>query len=498
MVTCRVRITTFIIDPNHWSLLLPLFNHSFRTSFFPSRWKDTRVILLAKKDPICSPSVTRPISLIDCFQKICEKLFLSRFRSVLSRRGILPNCQSGFRERSRLQTRVLLFLDDVYMYMSNSAPVASIFIDFKSAFDQLWFLGCIGKLKRLGIPILFCNWIESWLVNRRCFIEINNKKSRWFEIEKGGPQGSVLTPTIFITYHSDLDISLPSSVNHLFADDLVGVISGQIGLKFSDQCLDLEKRCKNFLDHLEYYSLLSDQPINLDKSVAMFSARAIGNPKFNIYFNDSPHSMIKWVSDFRYLGYIISSKLGWGKLLKSFMIRVRQRVCLVRSFTLFGCSSPLLRKALFSSFVLPLFTWLYPIFPLLSKKQQDDLSHFYSTCLRRVLFCLHWNDVLFSFALDEKMLIDRCAIYWNKYLISLSDSIDGILLFEKANLTALRSWWLEKKFPISCLRQSKRFVVHQSILDKVISWLSSVPDRSSTPFYESDELLLLEDFAITF
>ena len=180
------------LDPCHWSFLLPLFNRSFREAFFPSNWKDTRVILLAKKESVCSPSSTRPISLVDCFQKICEKLFLSRFRSVLFQRGILPECQPGFRERFRLQTRVLLFLDDVYNLMSNSSPVASIFIDFKSAFDQLWFLGCVGKLKRLGIPISFCQWIESWLNNRRCFIEISNKKSKWFSIEKGGPQGSVL------------------------------------------------------------------------------------------------------------------------------------------------------------------------------------------------------------------------------------------------------------------------------------------------------------------
>ena len=90
------------IDQNHWSFLLPLFNHSFQTAFFPTNWKKSRMILLAKKDPICSSNSTRPISLIDCFQKVCEKLFLSRFQSILFRKGILPDYQSGFRERFRL------------------------------------------------------------------------------------------------------------------------------------------------------------------------------------------------------------------------------------------------------------------------------------------------------------------------------------------------------------------------------------------------------------
>jgi hypothetical protein len=36
--------------------------------------------------------------------------------------------------------------------MSNSSPMATVFVDFKSAFDQLWFEGYLGKLIRIGIP----------------------------------------------------------------------------------------------------------------------------------------------------------------------------------------------------------------------------------------------------------------------------------------------------------------------------------------------------------
>ncbi|CAF5162993.1 unnamed protein product, partial [Rotaria magnacalcarata] len=112
--------------------------------------------------------------------------------------------------------------------MSNSAPVCTVFVDFRAAFDQLWYLGCIGKLHNLGIPPSYLNWIEAWLVNRRCYIEINGCKSRWFSIEKGGPQGSVLTPTLFITYNCDMNISLSGCISHFFADDLAGILAGQL------------------------------------------------------------------------------------------------------------------------------------------------------------------------------------------------------------------------------------------------------------------------------
>ena len=373
------------LDQCHWSLFLKLFNHSFQTAILPKAWKDTRMVILAKKESICPPSLTRPISLIDSFLKVGERLFLTRFRDVLYRRGLLPDNQSGFRDGFRLQTRLLLFLEDIYSLMANSSPACTIFIDFRSAFDQLWHEGCLGKLKRLGIPSSYLKWIEAWLLDRRCFIEINCNKSRWFSTAKGGPQGSVLTPTLFISYHCDMGQFLSECTSHFFADDVAAILAGQLGLRYTDQCIDLERRIKSFLDSLDYYSCLADQPLNRTKTKAMFSARAIGSSKFNVAFANGDDKCISWEKEYKYLGYIISSKLCWGKLLKDTECKVRKRIALIKSFKLFGCSSLSLRKALFYSHVLPLFTWLYAIYPLFTRKQQEDLSKFFYSSLRRTI-----------------------------------------------------------------------------------------------------------------
>jgi hypothetical protein len=166
------------LDHSHWSLFLKLYNRSFQSAILPTAWRSTRMLLLAKKENICSPSLTRPISLIDTFLKVGERLFLSLFRDILSRRGLLPDNQSDFREKFCLPIRLLLFLEDLYSLLSNSAPVCTLFVDFRSAFDQLRHDGCIGKLRRLGIPPSYLNWIVAWLNDRRCFIEINKSKSR--------------------------------------------------------------------------------------------------------------------------------------------------------------------------------------------------------------------------------------------------------------------------------------------------------------------------------
>ena len=136
------------------------------------------MLLLAKKDSICKPALTRPSSQLDVFLKVNEKLFLSCFTDVIKRRDLLPDPQSGFRVDFRLQTRVLLFIEKVTSLISNSPPIATLFVDFKATSDQLWFEDCLGKLKRMGILRAYLRWIESWLKERRAYIEIAGKKSR--------------------------------------------------------------------------------------------------------------------------------------------------------------------------------------------------------------------------------------------------------------------------------------------------------------------------------
>ncbi|CAF1382134.1 unnamed protein product, partial [Didymodactylos carnosus] len=214
----------FIPTP-FWIGLLNIFNLSLSSFVGPSYWKTVKMKLLAKKDSVCLVSDTRPISLLDVFLKILERLFLERFQKILCNRGILHDSQSGFRSNFRLQSRVLLLIDQISSLMSSSAPVATVFVDFKQAFDQLWWDGCIGKLLRLGIPKAYVLWIGTWLRDRKGFIEIRGNRSSYFSILKGGPQGSCFTPTLFITYHSDMWTFLEISLPNFFADDLACVLS---------------------------------------------------------------------------------------------------------------------------------------------------------------------------------------------------------------------------------------------------------------------------------
>ena len=171
---------------------------------------------------------------------------------------------------------------------------------------------------------------------------------------------------------------------------------------------------------------------------------------------------------------------------------------MINSCRIFGSSSTELRRVLFFCYVLPIFTWLLAISPLFSECQRNYLAHFYSTCLKRVLQDQSWSDELFEFVYYEVPLVNRCARYWNKYFKALAVSKDGELLLEQLILNQHRSEWLEGNIKVHGLRRSKRFINHETILEKCWSWHDENPLTDTITQFSLDDIELLKEFPETF
>ena len=63
--------------------------------------------------------------------------------------------------------------------------------------------------------------------------------------------------------------------------------------------------------------------------------------------------------------------------------------------------------------------------------------------LKRILFRQHWFDHLFFYFYNEISLEERGRKYWDKYITDLTESIDGELILEQANLNVSRETCLE-------------------------------------------------------
>ena len=88
--------------------------------------------------------------------------------------------------------------------MDKSEIPFSIFIDLSKAFDILDHNILINKLQYSEIKGTALDLFQSYLSNRRQYVQFGNNKSDTTEITTGVPQGSIPGPQLFIIYINDI------------------------------------------------------------------------------------------------------------------------------------------------------------------------------------------------------------------------------------------------------------------------------------------------------
>ena len=217
-----------IVSSNICEILGNLFNQSIQQGIFPDCLKVARVVPIFKEaegDKLNMENY-RPISTLNFISKVFEKLFLTRLKSFLNLSGILDKFQFGFRDSVSTTDAVITFLNDTYNNINESKYTIATFIDFKKAFDTINHEILLGKLKNFGVRSLPLKWIESYLYNRRMYVDFNGTHSTSKTVNIGIPQGTVLGPFLFILYINDIFNSSKILKFLLYADDTTIYLSG--------------------------------------------------------------------------------------------------------------------------------------------------------------------------------------------------------------------------------------------------------------------------------
>jgi hypothetical protein len=120
------------------SLLVQIFNAFLLSHQFPTGWKDARVVSILKpgKDPAL-PSSYRPISLLDTFGKLFEKILLARTLHVVNERGLMRDEQFGFRPRHRTSLQVSRLVKRITRNFGEKKFTGAVFFDLAKAFDTV-------------------------------------------------------------------------------------------------------------------------------------------------------------------------------------------------------------------------------------------------------------------------------------------------------------------------------------------------------------------------
>ena len=110
--------------------------------------------------------------------------------------------------------------------MDQGKKSMAIFLDLSKAFDTVSIPILLKKLETFGIRGIPLELFRSYLNNRIQCVTIDGFTSTDLPVEYGVPQGSILAPSLFLSYINDLcNLDLPNGNIISFADDTALVFS---------------------------------------------------------------------------------------------------------------------------------------------------------------------------------------------------------------------------------------------------------------------------------
>jgi len=373
------------IPPSYISCLANCFNTWLSEYRYPEFWKLAKIVTLNKlKAGIPRCDQTRPISLLATHSKLFEKIMLEKVRHWAETNSLVPVEQSGFRPGCLLPTRVLSIYQGVKNNLAANIPTLSVYVDYQKAYDKVWHKGLIVKLYRMGIPLGLLKLVISWLCDRCAYVSFGDKASKIFHTHIGLPQGSSLSPYLFIVYHCDLVASLNAHSSHIFADDLNVLITPPISRKLKPMIKYLEEEGTRICNNIAKYSRKWKQPINLSKTVVQVFHSQVEYPVVNVYMEGQKLELVK---EFKYLGFTWTSKMS----LKATIDRTLENI--QRTFSKLKwmkggktLSKEVLRRCFFA-YSFPYFAWIFPLYPFLPKTQKELLQRKFRNGLRLIHRC---------------------------------------------------------------------------------------------------------------
>jgi hypothetical protein len=208
-------------------LLAELATACLQRGHYPTQFRAAKVVVLRKPGKTIAQQQTagayRPISLLNSMGKVIEKAISSRIAAAAEEQGLLPETQMGNRPDRSTDLAIKLVVDATHTAWRHGAVASLLQLDIKGAFDTVNHTRLLYTLQQQGFPLWIVRWVRSFLDRRTASLYFDGESTPPHRITAGVPQGSPLSPILFLLYTASLYTLLQDQGGLIavgFADDL--------------------------------------------------------------------------------------------------------------------------------------------------------------------------------------------------------------------------------------------------------------------------------------
>jgi len=216
-------------------------------------------------------------------------------------KNILADEQHGFRKMKSTETNLIVFYSHLIDVVKSGGRVDAIYTDLRKAFDSVDHGILMLKLKKLGIIDPLLTWFSSYLSNRSFRVMVDGVLSNNKVAISGVPQGSHLSPLLFLLFINDVGLIFKSCKYLLFADDL----KMYLPINSMNDSIQLQ----HVLDTFSLWCLKNSLSLNVDKCKCISYTRQKNKSIFPYTINGF---IISYTSIIRDLGVLMSSDLTFN------------------------------------------------------------------------------------------------------------------------------------------------------------------------------------------
>lgn len=355
--------------------LTHIFNLSMLLEEVPDIWKESIVTAIPKKSDSKFLSDFRPISITPTASKVMERLIRNRMLDWLLKFNVIPEEQHGFLSGASTASNMLDSVFDWTTALNSGEAVDVIFIDLSKAFDKVCHSKLLMKLDSLGICGQLYGWFKSYFSCRYMTVRVGRSFSKRHVCRSGVPQGSVLSPLLFLIYTIDLPAYIKASSfvkTQIYADD-IKLYASYSTLNHNEVQLAL----KHSVERLTEWAALWSLPVNLNKCFVLHLG---GGLPWRCSINGTEFACVPSVKD---LGILLSSDLKFSAHIDRVVNKAFAALFLILRNVL--CNDHRILVRLYKAYVLPHLEYCSQVWSPWLKKDICKLEKVQQT-FTRILF----------------------------------------------------------------------------------------------------------------